>query len=67
VTTEHLLRSLHASPTDLARLVRSVDERRSTVVAVSASAIARWNRDARESWDRVRVWLTARGVRIIEC
>jgi hypothetical protein len=66
VTTEDLLRSLRASPTDLAKLVRRVDRNRSRVVAVSTPAVARWNKEDPESWQRVGIWLTARGVRIIQ-
>jgi len=63
--TDELLRELHQSPTDLAKLVTRVHQRRRSVVAVSAKAITRWNRDDPTSWARVREWLTTRGVRII--
>lgn len=63
--TDELLRELHQRPTDLAKLVTRVHQRRRSVVAVSAKAITRWNRDDPTSWARVREWLTTRGVRII--
>ena len=60
-----LLADLRGSPTDLGKLVARVHQRRRGVVAVSASAITRWNRDAPESWSRVRDWLAKEGVQII--
>jgi len=65
-TTHELLWELRQSPTDLAKLVRRVDQRRRGVVPVSVHAITRWNKDDPTSWERVRDWLTTRGVRIIE-
>lgn len=63
---EAFARTLADSPTDLAKLVRRVDRSGRRVVAVSASAVTRWNRDDPASWERVRDWLAARGVRVIE-
>jgi hypothetical protein len=60
--TEELLCALRGSPTDLAKLVMSVHQRRPRVVAISQNAITRWNKDDLDSWDRVRGWLTMRGV-----
>jgi hypothetical protein len=65
-TTEDLLRGLQGSPTDLAKLVTRVHQRRRRVVAVSANAITRWDKDDAESWARVREWLTMQGVRIVK-
>jgi len=62
--TEALLRDLRGSPTDLAKLVKRVHERRRPVVAISPKAIARWNKDDPDSWGRVCEWLTRQGVRI---
>ena len=63
--TEALLRDLRGSPTDLAKLVKRIHERRRPVVAVSPKAIARWNKDDPDSWGRVCEWLTRQGVRIM--
>jgi len=63
--TEELIRDLRGSPTDLAKLVKSIDDRGRAVVPLSAKALARWNKDDPDSWDRVREWLTARGVRLV--
>ena len=65
-STEELLQALRGSRTDLAKLVKRVDQRRCGVVAVSGRAITRWNRDDPKSWERVRAWLTDRAVRIVE-
>ena len=62
--TEELLCALRGSPTDLAKLVMRIAPRR-TVVPISAVAIARWNKDDPDSWDRVRAWLTTRRVQSI--
>jgi hypothetical protein len=35
------------------------------IVSISAVAIARWNKDGPDSWDRVSAWLTTRGVQRI--
>jgi hypothetical protein len=66
VVRTELLGSLRASPTDLAKLVQRVDQRRSSIVAVSTAAVTRWNKDDPQSWEQVRLWLTARGVRIVD-
>ena len=63
--TEELLRELRESPTDLARLLKRIHQRRRRVVAISAKTIARWNKDDPNSWERVREWLTRQKVRII--
>jgi len=63
--TEKLLGELCGSPTDLAKLVATVNQRHRRIVAISAQAIARWNKDDPTSWARVREWLTMRGVRIV--
>jgi len=60
--TEQLLHGLKGSPTDLAKLVMRLAPRRRTVVPISVAAIARWNKDDPDSWERVRAWLTTRGV-----
>jgi len=60
--TEELLCALRGSPTDLAKLGMSVHQGRRRVVAISQNAITRWNKDDLDSWDRVRAWLTMRGV-----
>jgi hypothetical protein len=65
-STEITTDSLGESPTDLAKLVKRVDQRRCGVVAVSGRAITRWNRDDPKSWERVRAWLTDGAVRIVE-
>jgi hypothetical protein len=64
--TTELLRELHGSPTDLAKMVRRVHQRQLAVVAVSPDAIARWQKDARRAWERVHEWLIARGVRVVK-
>jgi len=64
-TVDELLHALRHSPTDLAKLVKAVHQRRRRVVAISLNAITRWNKDDPKSWTRVREWLTMRGVRII--
>jgi len=63
--TEQLLREIKASPTDLTKLVMRIALRRRAVVPIAAGAIARWNKDDPDSWDRVRGWLTTRGVRTV--
>jgi len=63
--TEELLRDLRGSPTDLEKLVNRIDQRRPRVVAISANAIARWNKDDPRAWERVREWLTKQGVRVM--
>jgi len=63
--TEKLLRELRGSPTDLAKMVARIHQRRRGVVAVSANAIARWNKDDPHAWARVRDWLTKRVVRLL--
>jgi len=65
-TTDELLRELRDSPTDLAKLVGRVDQRRCGAVAISPKAIRRWNKDDPMSWARVREWLTSRGVCVVE-
>jgi hypothetical protein len=62
--TEALLCDLRGSPTDLAKLVKRIHQRRRTLVAISAKAITRWNKDDPNSWERVRGWLTEHDVRI---
>src|SRR5438094_8280741 len=52
--TVRLLRALRESPTDLAKLVKTIHRRRRRVVAIAPKAIARWNRDDPDSWKRVR-------------
>ena len=63
--TAELLCELRGSPTDLAKLVKRINQRHRTVVAISANAITRWNKDDPNSWERVREWLTRQKVRII--
>ena len=63
--TEKLLRELRGSPTDLAKMVARIHQRRRGVVAVSANAITRWNKDNSHAWARVRDWLTKRAVRLL--
>src|SRR5438445_6592895 len=65
--TARLLRALRESPTDLAKLVKTIHRRRRRVVAIAPKAIARWNRDDPDSWKRVYDWLTRRDVRIVVC
>ncbi len=62
---DKLLRELRGSPTDLAKLVERIHRRGRRVVAIPAKAITRWNKDDPKSWERVREWLTRRGVQII--
>ena len=62
--TAELLCELRGSPTDLAKLVKRIHQRHRTVVAISANAITRWNKDDPNSWERVHEWLTKRDVRI---
>jgi len=64
-TVDELLLALRDSPTDLAKLVKTVHQRRRRVVAISPNAITRWNKDDPDSWTRVREWLTRRGVRLV--
>ena len=64
-TADELLRELRGSPTDLAKLVERIHRRGRRVVAIPAKAITRWNKDDPKSWERVREWLTRRGVQII--
>ena len=64
-TADKLLRELRSSPTDLAKLVERIHRRGRRVVPISANAIARWDKDDPDSWERVREWLTRRGVQII--
>jgi len=63
--TEKLLRELRGSPTDLAKMVARIHQRRRGVVAVSADAIARWNKDDPNAWARVHDWLTKQAIRMI--
>ena len=49
-----LVDDLRGSPTDLGKLVARVHQRRRRVVAISAKAIARWNKVAPDAWQRVR-------------
>jgi len=63
--TDALLRELRKSPTDLAKLVRRIHQRHRQHVAVSAAALARWTNEDPHAWDRVRAWLTQRGVRVV--
>jgi len=63
--TEKLLRELRGSPTDLAKMVERIHQRRRRVVAISAGAITRWNKDDPSSWARVYDWLTKQGVRLV--
>jgi len=63
--TEELLRALRGSPTDLAKLVKTMHQRRRRVVAIATRAITRWNRDDPDSWKRVSEWLTRRGVHVL--
>ena len=64
-TTKMLLRELRASPTDLAKLVERVTQRPDRDVAIPAPAIARWHKDDPDAWERVRVWLTRRGMQVV--
>jgi len=63
-TVDELLLALRDSPTDLAKLVKTVHQRRRRVVAISPNAITRWNKDDPDSWTRVREWLTRRSDRV---
>jgi hypothetical protein len=63
--TEQFVRELRESPTDLAKLVKRIHQRGCRVVPIAAKAIARWNKDDPDSWERVREWLARRGVRIM--
>ena len=61
---DKLLRELRGSPTDLAKLVERIHQRRRRVVAIAAGAITRWNKDDPNSWERVHEWLMKHDVRI---
>ena len=65
--TERLVDDLRRSPTDLAKLVTSVCERRLRAVPVSSQAITRWLRDDPVSWGLVRAWLERQSVQVVIC
>lgn len=64
-TTEALLKEVRAGRTDLARLVEHVAWHRKQWVVVSAKAVRAWEEREPRSWAKVRLWLAARGVRIV--
>jgi hypothetical protein len=63
--TRALLEELEGSPTDLARLLRRVIDRRGAVLIVSTEGMAAWEARASEAWARARSWLESRGTRIL--
>jgi hypothetical protein len=63
--TEELLRALRGSPTDLAKLVKRVQQRPGRVVAIPGPALARWRKDDPDAWERVCAWLTDQGLRVV--
>jgi hypothetical protein len=63
--TASLLRALETSPTDLRKLVASVEIRRQALLRIPAAAIERWTRDDPDGWAAVRAWLGHRGVEVV--
>ena len=61
-----LLNELAGGPTDLARLVRRVVHRKKPWVIVSAEAAAAYERRDPQAWAKIRNWLAAQGVRLVE-
>jgi hypothetical protein len=63
--TEHLLATLRASATDLARLIGVYERRRSPTVYVRREARARWQARAPAAWAMAQAWLAEHGVTIV--
>jgi hypothetical protein len=66
MTTQDLLDELQTSPTDLARVVKAVSQRRASQVVVSMRAVEAWEERAPEAWARVSNWLAARGTTVVQ-
>ena len=63
--TEAFLAELQRTPTDLARLVRRAVRKRAPALIVAAEAAAAWEARAGDAWATTRIWLAARGIRVI--
>jgi hypothetical protein len=61
---EAFLDELRRSQTDLGRLVAHVLYRQPPEVNLLRATVGRWERREPETWEKVREWLTLRGVAI---
>lgn len=66
MAAEDFLLELRRSRTDLARLVEAVSRDRFTRLVISQRSAEAWERREPDTWAKVRAWLTARGVSILQ-
>ena len=65
MTAEDLVNELRTSRTDLARLVEAAARDQLTRMIVPQRSIEAWEQREPETWLKVSVWLTARGITIV--
>jgi hypothetical protein len=63
--TKALLVKLRASPTDLARLIERLSDRREPAMVVPRVTVAAWETRAPEAWRVASAWLAQRKIPII--
>jgi hypothetical protein len=66
MTTEELVTELQASPTDLARFVQAADRDKLPVMVVGAQSARAWEQREASSLERVRTWLAAHSITVVE-
>lgn len=66
MTTEELVTELQGSRTDLARFVRAAHRNKLPLIIVAAQTVKAWEQREPSSWARVRKWLEAHNIALLE-
>jgi len=61
-----LVTELRSSRTDLARIVEAAHRNKLPLLVVPAQSVRAWERREPSSWARVRDWLEAHGITVLE-
>jgi len=66
MTTEELVTELRASRTDLARFVQAAHRDKLPFMVVGAQSVRAWEQREPGLWARVRTWLEAHSIALLE-
>jgi len=66
ITTTELVTELQSSRTDLARIVEAAHRNKLPLLVLQAQSVRAWEQREPSSWARVRTWLEAHSITVVE-
>ena len=66
ITTTELVTELRSSRTDLARIVEAAHRNKFPLLVLPALSVRAWEQREPSLWARVRTWLEARSITVVE-